>query len=73
MLTDEYGNKLEGFVAIDDEVETCNKSNCKNKVVVSTVIEKKVKGLTVDTYHFWCEEHYKELRKVDKKRSEVKK
>ncbi|KKN17005.1 hypothetical protein LCGC14_0970130 [marine sediment metagenome] len=51
-------NKLEGFIPIDDEKETCSTLDCKNKVFVSTVFEDKIKGLSVEKLHFWCKKCY---------------
>ncbi len=51
-------NRLEGFISIDDEKETCSTPNCKNKVFVSTIFNDKIKGLSVEKIHFWCKKCY---------------
>ena len=51
-------NKLEGFISIDDEKVFCSHPECKNKPVISTVVDDKIKGLHVEKIHFWCKEHY---------------
>lgn len=57
--------KFEGAIVIDDEKESCSRKGCKEKVVGATVVESKIKGLTVDEYHYWCKKHYIEVIKDD--------
>jgi len=53
--------ELEGFISIKKET-ICSFPKCKNKPIVSTIFDDKVKGLEVEKIHFWCKKHYKQLK-----------
>lgn len=54
--------KLEGFIPIDKK-QKCSYPYCRNKPIISTIMDDKIKGLKVEKIHFWCKKHYDQLKK----------
>ena len=49
-------------VEIDSDKDKCSYLNCNSIPTIATISKDKIKGLSLEKIHYWCDIHYKMIK-----------